>query len=116
METSTLGQFLIDFDYDQFLVYDVSVKVPECEWTEEHCNQGFARRGSVACVGTMLQYGQANITVFSGHYVKHREYERVIALPFHSPEGKIIIRGLMEIYIAHILFCEPGHYRLYVAQ
>ncbi|HEY7308444.1 MAG TPA: competence protein ComJ [Gemmataceae bacterium] len=116
MRTSTLGQFYFGFDYNQFIVYDVSVEVPECKWTEEHCNQGFARRASVACIGTLLQYGQGEATVFFGPYLEQKNYQRVIALPFHSSTGKVIVQGMMEIYLAHILFCDRGHYKLYIAQ
>lgn len=116
MKTGILGQLSIAFDYNQFLVYDISVESPECEWTEKHCSQGFARRQSTVCVGTILQYGQARIAVVLGPFVEKQGYERVIAVPFFSPTGKIIIGGLMEIYIAHVVFCPRGHYKLYVAQ
>src|SRR5437870_5008439 len=116
MKTSILGRFRFKFDYNQFLVYDVSVQVPECTWTEEHCNQGFARRDSTACVGTILQYGQAEATAFFGPYTEQKLYSRVIALPFFSSTGRIIVQGLTEIYLAHILFCDPGHYKLIIAQ
>lgn len=64
----------------------------------------------------MLQYGQADTTVYFGPYLQQENYQRVITLPFHSPTGKIIIQGMMQIYLAHILFCDKGHYKLYVAQ
>jgi hypothetical protein len=116
MKTSTLGRFHFEFDYYQFLVYDVSVQVPECEWTKEHCDQGFARRESVACVGTILQYGEADAAAFFGPYLGQESYQRVIAMPFYSPTGRIIVQGMMEMYLAHVLFSEEGHYKLYVAQ
>jgi hypothetical protein len=116
MKTSILGRFRFDFDHGQFLVYDVSVEGPQCEWTEVHCNQGFARRESAACIATMLQDGSADVTVFFGPFVEQESYQRVIALPFHAPEGKIVIGGLLELYLAHVLFCPRGHYKLYVAQ
>lgn len=116
MRTSVLGRFQFDFNYNQSLVYDVSVEAPECTWTEEHCKQGFARRECVACIGMMLQYGQADATVYFGPYLQQKDYQRVISLPFHSPTGKIVIQGMMEIYLSHILFCDKGHYKLYVAQ
>jgi hypothetical protein len=116
MKTRTLGRFFFNFDHSQFLVYDVSVQVPQCEWTEGHCNQGFARRESAACIGTVLQDGQAEATAFFGPFVGQESYQRVIALPFFSPAGKIIIRGLMELYLAHVLLCRSGHYKLYIAQ
>jgi hypothetical protein len=116
MKTSTLGHFGFNFDYSQFLVYDVSVEVPVCQWTEAHVNQGFARRESVACVGTLFQGGSADVTVFSGSFRAQESYRRVIALPFHSPEGKVIVGGLLEMYIAHVVFCPRGYHKLYVAQ
>jgi hypothetical protein len=116
MKTSTLGSFSFEFDHGQFLLYDASVQVPQCEWTEGHCNQGFARRESAACISTLLQDGNADVTVFSGPYVRQERHERVIALPFYSPEGKIIIRGLLEIYLAHVVFRRASHYKLYAAQ
>jgi len=117
MKISRLGRFRLTFDYHQFLVYDLSVKDPECEWTKEHADQGFARRESVVCVGTLFQGGTACATVFPGRYRHHEKYERVIAVPFYSPDGKIIIGGLVvEMYLSHIVFLPAGHYKLYVAQ
>src|SRR5262249_32913980 len=106
MKTSALGRFSFNFDYNQFLVYDVSVESPECKWTEAHVNQGFARRESVACVGTLMQYGQGDAVAFFGPYQEQDNYTRVISLPFHAPTGRVIIQGMMEIYLAHILFCD----------
>src|SRR5262249_46153453 len=111
MKTTALAHFRFDIDHNQFLIYDVSVQVPQCEWTEEHSDQGFARRDSCACIATLLQDGHADTTVFFGPFDKRPIYQRVIALPFFAPEGKIIIRGLMEHYLAHVLFCRQGHYK-----
>jgi hypothetical protein len=116
MRTARLGSFELDFSHGQLLVYDVSVASPECEWTDEHTAQGFARRESALCLGTLLQDGTARITVFHGPWTRQQEYMRVIANPFSSPTGRIVVCGLMEMYIAHLVQLRPGSYRLYSCQ
>jgi hypothetical protein len=116
MRTALLGSFEVQFSYNQLLIYDVSVAVPECEWTEDHVRQGFARRISNICLGTILQGGTARIRVYHGPYVQQDRYHRVIATPFYSPQGKVVVSGLLEIHIAHLVQLGPGHYRLVSAQ
>jgi len=52
--------------YNQFMVYDESVRDPGSAWTEEHAAQGFAQRQSTVNFGTPLEFGYANVTVSLG--------------------------------------------------
>src|SRR4051812_11830691 len=108
MRTASLGSFEISFTHNQFLLYDVSVAVPQCEWTEDHSSQGFARRESAICIGTILQAGTAEVRVYHGPYLPQRDYQRVISNPFRSPSGRIVVCGLLEMYIAHLVQLRPG--------
>ena len=56
----------LQFSYSQFFVYDAGLKNPACEWTEAHSRQGFARRDGVTAVGTILEFGQAKVTLTLG--------------------------------------------------
>jgi len=104
------------FSYGQFLVYDESVDLPGCDWTEEHSAQGFARRESVVNFSTLLEFGESDVTVYRGTYVPRKEYERVVAVPFHVVTGVIVVEGVEEAMIDRRILLPPGHYRLTAAQ
>ncbi len=87
---STLD-FKLPFSYGQFMVYDDSVTLPGCVWQDHHVRQGFARRESVVCFGTILDFGKANVHVWLLPFTKRNEHQRVIAVPFFSPQGKVFV-------------------------
>jgi Competence protein J (ComJ) len=82
MTTKTALSPRLYFSYSQFMVYDGSVQLPGCEWTEEHTAQGFARRKSVANFNTLLEFGDADVAVKREAYQPQQEYQRVIVVPF----------------------------------
>ncbi|MCI0561050.1 MAG: hypothetical protein MN733_21395 [Nitrososphaera sp.] len=49
-------------------------------------------------------------------YIKWEGHERVIAVPFFSPSGKVVVKGPEELPSDRRLVLEPGHYRLVAAQ
>jgi hypothetical protein len=104
------------FSYSQFLVYDQSVQLPGCAWTEAHSAQGFARRRSAVCFGTIMEFGHANVTVTVGAYQPSEEYERVIAVPFVVTSGKVIVDGPEETNVERSFDLPVGNYRLVAAQ
>jgi hypothetical protein len=53
------------FSYSQFMVFDESVRLPGCEWTDEHSAQGFARWESTVNFSTLLEFGEADVVVDS---------------------------------------------------
>ena len=55
------------FSYSQFMVYDRE-HIPGCIWTDGHVAQGFARKESVVCFGTLLEYGHADVSATVGAY------------------------------------------------
>jgi hypothetical protein len=61
--------------------------------------------------------GQALLKAYWGAYHPNGSHQRIVAVPFHSPTGRVILQGLLvEMYCARVLFVRPGHYRLIVAQ
>jgi hypothetical protein len=110
-----ISDFKIYVSYNQFMVYDKTVDLPGNDWTEEHSNQGFARRDSSVCFGTLIQFGDANVQVFSNSYVFNEKDERVIKVPFYSPSGLIFIEGPEEESRDSIKI-EPGYFLLTAAQ
>jgi hypothetical protein len=115
METGTLSLKLY-FSYGQFMVYDESVRLPGCAWTKRHSSQGFARRESVVNFGTLLEFGEAAVTVRNGPYEVADKYVRVIAVPFLVVSGTVHIEGPEEMNVQRRIDMGPGHYRLIAAQ
>ena len=103
------------FSHSQFMVYDASVELPGCKWTEAHSRQGFARRESTACLGALLEFGHARVEVDTGPFVPRPEDERVISIPFFAKTGRVVVSGPEED-IMHLVRLGCGHRRLTVAQ
>ena len=103
------------FSYGQFMVYDESVRLPGCAWTDEHTAQGFARRESTVNFNTRLEFGYADVVVASA-YQRGEGYERVIAVPFLVTSGNVIVEGPEETEPKRKVTLPPGDYRLIAAQ
>lgn len=111
-----LSEFELYFSYGQFLVYDESVSLPGCDWTPGHTDQGFARRESTVCFRTLLEFGNALVRVYLGSYIQSEGDERVIAVPFDSPTGKVLIEGPDDAPGSHSVLLEPSPYQLFASQ
>jgi hypothetical protein len=98
------------------MVYDQSVELPGCAWTEEHSRQGFARRDSAVCFSTPLEFGHADIAVWFRAYEPHEDYQRVISVPFLVTSGRINVEGPEETKPERSIELPPGNYRLVAAQ
>src|SRR5689334_1078334 len=96
MSTNTTLSPRLYFPYSQFMVYDLSVQLPGCDWMDEHTAQGFARRDSVVNFNTLLEFGYTDVTVSREAYQPQQEYQRVIAVPFHVTSGKVVVEGPEE--------------------
>lgn len=116
MNTKTTLLPRLYFSYNQFMVFDQSVRLPGCAWTFKHSAQGFARRVSTVNFNTLLEYGDADVTVSRGDYQQRQEYERVIGVPFLVTSGKVIIEGPEETKTERTFTLPPGNYRLVAAQ
>ena len=99
------------FSFGQFMVYDESVKLPGCAWTNKHTAQGFARRKSTVNFNTPLEFGYADVVVASA-YQRREEFERVIAVPFLVTSGIVIVEGPEETEPTRMVALPPGDYRL----
>ena len=106
----------IYFSYSQFQVFDSSVSLPGCAWTDEHYRQGFARREPNVSFGTMLEFGHGDVAVHLGPYKPEDEHERVIEVPIEVSSGEVVIGGPEEYPNKHIVKMRKGHYRLVAAQ
>jgi hypothetical protein len=106
----------IYFSYNQFLVFDASVKLPGCAWTEDHFKQGFARREQNASFGTLLEYGHGDMAAYLGPYEGKDDHERVIEVPIEVSSGQVVIGEPEEYPNKHIVKMPKGHYRLVAAQ
>jgi Competence protein J (ComJ) len=83
--------FQIYFAHSQILIYDDSVS-PYLAWTDQHFNQGFIRRDGVICLGTILEFGHANVEIIHGDY-NGKTFERVIRCPLKVISGSIWVSG-----------------------
>jgi hypothetical protein len=104
------------FSYSQFMVFDQSELLPGCDWSEAHSDQGFARRESTVCFGTLLEFGHAVVAVTLGGYLPDDDYVRVIEVPFRCVSGKVIIEGPEETDVNRVFDMPCGDYRLTAAQ
>lgn len=111
-----LTKFRMYFSYNQFMVSDETIQFTGSAWTDAHYKQGFARRTSTVSFCTLLEFGHALIEVYLSPYIEKKSYERVIAVPFFSPSGRVVIEGPEDYPATHQLTLEPGHYRLIAAQ
>src|ERR1051325_3159 len=89
----------IYFSYHQFFIFDKSVRLPGCDWTDDHFAQGFARRESNVCFASILEYGHADVSITLGRYERRDDYQRVIAVPFLVKAGEIRIIGPEEVNV-----------------
>jgi hypothetical protein len=104
------------FSFGQIQIHDKSVPVPACIWTPAHVAQGFARRESTTSFATLLDAGNALVSLFLSPLPKEMQYDRVICIPLHAPSGKLGLGAPDDWPHACSFMIEPGHYRLCVAQ
>lgn len=116
MRSKTTSNPKLYFSYSQFLVYDESVKLPGCAWTDRHSAQGFARRESTVCFGSILEFGYANVVISQNFYRPNKEFKRVIAVPFLVMSGNVVVDGPEEMNTDRSVTIPPGNYRLIAAQ
>lgn len=116
MNTTTALSPRLYFSYSQFMVYDQSVQLPGCAWTDEHSAQGFARRESTVNFNTLLEFGYADVTVRRSAYQPSAEHDRVIAVPFRVASGEVLVEGPEEMDVERAFTLPPGNYRLVAAQ
>lgn len=114
--TAAVKEHEIYISYSQFLVHDKSEVEPQCEWTELTFAQGFARRASTSNFLALIEYGSAEVRVFSGHPVDFTRYRRLIAVPFCIVHGEVFVRGPEEIDSPWSFEFPVGCYTLYVGQ
>lgn len=104
------------FGYNQFIVLDSAVSNAAFQWTDDNMNQGFARQDSVVSFVTLTQYGKADLRVFLSEYTHDAYYERVIAVPFYSVSGKLVVEGPEESGLMKPVEIPKGNYFLFAAQ
>jgi hypothetical protein len=116
MNTKVVLSPRLYFSYSQFMVYDQSVRLPGCEWTDRQSAQGFARRVSTVNFNTLLEFGYADVTISPGPFEPSEGYQRVIAVPFLVTSGKVVVDGPEETSVQRNFALPPGNYRLVAAQ
>lgn len=106
----------MQFSYGQFLAYDQNEPEPGSLWTDKHISQGFVRRSESLGIGTLVQFGVANVRTFVGTPASVDAYDRVISVPINLPSGILCIEGPEEYPIQRSINVAPGPYRLIAAQ
>jgi hypothetical protein len=90
--------------------------MPGCAWTAAHSAQGFARRDDSVCFSTLLEFGHAIVSITAGSFQTEFTHQRVIAVPFTSKSGRLVVEGPEEFDTGRTFELERGHYRLIAAQ
>src|ERR1700730_11814975 len=111
MMTEATSRSMLYFSYNGFVVFDKDVELPGCDWSDDHVAQGFARRESTVCFGTLLEFGLAEVSVTLDGYAPRGDYERVIAVPFLVTSGTVVIEGPEEMDTGRHVVVPPGNYR-----
>jgi hypothetical protein len=105
------------FSYSQFMVFDKTTEFPACAWTQDHSDQGFARRASTVCFGTLSESGTATVAAYlSSPPPRLNDYERVIMVPLLLPSGTVAVGGPDEYPFERTFHIPAGQYRLTAAQ
>jgi hypothetical protein len=112
-----LIQFVLDYSYEQFHIFDLAEGYTAFKWTEGHLAQGFARDASCIGVTTLTNDGLATVSVqILGCDQSLERFTRVIAVPFYVTSGQVCIQGPEEAPSARVLELTPGVYWLKIAQ
>lgn len=106
----------VPISYAQLVVYDAGVRFPACDWTQEHSEQGFARREGTLCIGTLLPHGLAELAAYETGAVPEHDYVRVIETPFHAMTGDIRVEAPDEYPTARGFRVPVGQYALTFGQ
>lgn len=106
----------IPFGYSQFMVYDGAINDPGSDWTEAHVRQGFARRERAVCMGTLLEFGTAAVSVLTNGPLDLEKYHRVIAVTLTTESGWFRVRGPESLEEALRVDVSRGRWRVTVAQ
>jgi hypothetical protein len=93
------------------MVYDQSVRLPGCAWTDAHSAQGFARRESVVNFNTVLEFGCADVSISRGAYQPRGEHDRVIAVPFLVTSGAKRRSGCRQCFESADALARNGRHR-----
>jgi hypothetical protein len=110
-----LTEFVTEFSYNQFVVFDSGIEVPGNEWTEDHSNQGFSKNAFSVSFNTLLDFGLAHVQVFDHEYELNSQDSRVIEVPFYTELGTVHVEGPEENEPSTVSL-EPGQYLLTAAQ
>jgi len=107
----------LEFDYNQFEVYDPDAYDGGFSWSDVDFAQGFSRRDRSVSFRTLEQYGIAALSVLLGHYLMRPEHQRVIEVPFRVIGNCVEILGPEEVpVVVRKVPLKAGDYRLTCAQ
>jgi len=104
------------FSYSQVLVYDKNEMQPGSIWTDGHFLQGFVRRERSIGIGTLIDHGNADISVYSNINIDDSKYSRIVSVPITVDSGRICLEGPEEYPIDRSIKVVPGKYRVVAAQ
>jgi hypothetical protein len=104
------------FSYSQFFIYDKGIGKRACDWTKDHSRQGFARREHTVAVGTLLEFGHAQVCVHAGSPRSIEMFDRVISVPLRIETGRLAVDSVEEYSIDRSIEITSGTYRVIIAQ
>jgi hypothetical protein len=110
------GSRLLHYAYGLVMVFDATEKAPQARWTQQHEDQGFARREHSVLFATLKQEGKAIVNVFNGWPNDLSQSSRVIAVQLSLSSALLNIRGLEEWPIDRFVRLVPGSYTVILSQ
>jgi hypothetical protein len=108
-----IAEFSFFFEYGAFSVRDSSVD-EDITWEDPHSRQGFCRAESTVAFGALDEWGNAHVKVFRLGFGNSSHLDRLIAVPFFSPSGIVIVEGFDAP--TPLFSVGQGHFRLWVGQ
>lgn len=102
------GSVLLHYAYGLVMVFDQYETVPQAHWTQQHQDQGFARRERSVLFSTLRQEGKARVNAFEGRPNDLNQGDRIISVPLQILSGKLNIQGLEEWPIKRSVKVSPG--------
>jgi len=110
------GPPVLNYAYGLLMVFDSCEKSPQSRWTQQHEQQGFARRESSVHFATLNQEGRASVEVFDGEPDSPHKGGRIIYVPMKLPSGQMNIQGPEEWQIERFVRVAPGEYTVTLSQ
>jgi hypothetical protein len=102
------GSTELHYAYGLIMVFDRCETKPHARWTQQHEDQGFARRERSVLFSTLRQEGLARVSAFEGWPEDLNQGARIIQVPLNISSGNLNVQGLEEWPIERSMKVKSG--------